>query len=83
MLPAHSYPKLKAYPHLVGNYGAAWQDQQREFADFPGPIVMTSNCLIEPQPRYRARLFTTGPVGWAGIRHIDNERFLAGRRRPR
>ena len=49
MLPAHSYPKLKTYPHLVGNYGGAWQDQQKEFADFPGPIVMTSNCLIEPQ----------------------------------
>ena len=75
LLPAHSYPKFKAYLHLVGNYGGAWQDQQREFADFPGPIVMTSNCLIEPQPRYRARLFTSGPVGWAGIRHIDNEDF--------
>lgn len=75
VLPAHSYPKLKAYPHLVGNYGGAWQDQQREFAEFPGPIVMTSNCLIEPQPRYRARLFTSGPVGWPGIRHIEDEDF--------
>jgi hydroxylamine reductase len=75
MLPAHSYPKFKAYPHLVGNYGGAWQDQQKEFAEFPGPIVMTSNCLIEPQPRYRGRIFTAGPVGWAGIRHIADENF--------
>jgi hydroxylamine reductase len=75
MLPAHSYPKLKAYPHLVGNYGGAWQDQQKEFAEFPGPIVMTSNCLIEPQPRYRGRILTAGPVGWAGVRHIANEDF--------
>ncbi|MCQ4190843.1 hydroxylamine reductase [Methylocystis suflitae] len=75
MLPAHSYPKLKAYPHLAGNYGGAWQDQQKEFAEFPGPIVMTSNCLIEPQPRYRGRIFTAGPVGWAGVRHIADENF--------
>ena len=75
LLPAHSYPKLKAYPHLAGNYGGAWQDQQKEFAEFPGPIVMTSNCLIEPQPRYRGRIFTAGPVGWAGIRHIADENF--------
>lgn len=75
LLPAHSYPKLKAYPHLAGNYGGAWQDQQKEFAEFPGPIVMTSNCLIEPQPRYRTRIFTAGPVGWAGVRHIANEDF--------
>jgi hydroxylamine reductase len=77
LLPAHSYPKLGAYPHLVGNYGGAWQDQQTEFADFPGPIVMTSNCLIEPQPKYRQRIFTMGPVGWPGVRHIDNGDFSA------
>jgi hydroxylamine reductase len=75
LLPAHSYPKLKTYPHLVGNYGGAWQDQQKEFAEFPGPIVMTSNCLIEPRPRYRGRIFTAGPVGWPGIRHIENGDF--------
>jgi len=75
LLPAHSYPKLKSYPHLAGNYGGAWQDQQKEFAEFPGPIVMTSNCLIEPQARYRGRIFTAGPVGWAGIRHIGDEDF--------
>ncbi len=75
VLPAHAYPKLKAYPHLVGNYGSAWQNQITEFADFPGPIVITSNCLIEPAPRYRQRIFTSGPVGWPGIRHIANGDF--------
>jgi hydroxylamine reductase len=75
LLPAHSYPALKAYPHLAGNYAGPWQDQQKEFAEFPGPIVMTSNCLIEPQPRYRGRIFTAGPVGWAGVRHIADEDF--------
>lgn len=71
MLPAHGYPALKAYPHLVGNYGGAWHEQQREFAQFPGPIVMTSNCIIEPHPSYRQRIFTLGPVGWPGVRHLD------------
>ncbi|WP_407689131.1 hydroxylamine reductase [Mycobacterium sp. HUMS_1102779] len=71
MLPAHGYPRLHAYGHLAGNYGGAWQDQQRDFTAFPGPIVMTSNCLIEPQPAYRNRIFTTGPVGWPGVRHLD------------
>ncbi|MBB5374146.1 hydroxylamine reductase [Acidocella aromatica] len=75
VLPAHGYPKLHAYPHLVGNYGGAWQNQQAEFAAFPGPIVMTSNCLIEPQPSYRNRIFTAGPVGWPGIRHIKNDDY--------
>ncbi|CAK0777535.1 protein S-nitrosylase [Azospirillaceae bacterium] len=75
LLPAHAYPKLKAYPHLAGNYGGAWQEQQREFADFPGPIVMTSNCIIEPRPQYRQRIFTTGPVGWPGVRHIEGDNF--------
>ena len=75
MLPAHAYPELKKYPHLVGNYGGAWQDQQAEFAAFPGAILMTSNCLIEPDKSYRQRIFTTGPVGWSGGRHIDNGDF--------
>jgi hydroxylamine reductase len=75
MLPAHAYPKLKAYPHLVGNYGGAWQNQQAEFAAFPGAIVMTSNCLIEPAASYRQRIFTAGPVGWQGVRHIANGDF--------
>lgn len=73
LLPAHGYPELHKYTHLAGNYGGAWQDQQRDFTAFPGPIVMTSNCLIEPQPAYRNRIFTTGPVGWPGIRHVDND----------
>ena len=75
MLPAHSYPKLHAYPHLVGNYGGAWQNQQQEFAAFPGAILMTSNCLVEPKASYRNRIFTDGPVGWPGIRHIGNGDF--------
>jgi len=77
MLPAHAYPKLKAYPHLVGNYGTAWQNQHLEFALFPGPILMTSNCLIEPAAAYRQRIFTAGPVGWSGVRHIQNGDFSA------
>jgi hydroxylamine reductase len=72
LLPAHSYPKLHAYPHLAGNYGGAWQNQQQEFAAFPGPVVMTSNCLIEPLPAYRNRIFTMGPVGWPGIKHLGH-----------
>ena len=75
MLPAHAYPKLKAYPHLAGNYGTAWQNQHQEFAQFPGPILMTSNCLIEPAASYKQRIFTAGPVGWPGVRHIVNGDF--------
>ncbi|HET9959255.1 MAG TPA: hydroxylamine reductase [Polyangiaceae bacterium] len=75
MLPAHSYPELKKYPHLVGNYGGAWQDQQREFASFPGPILMTSNCIIEPAPTYKRRIFTTGPVGYPGVKHLAEHDF--------
>jgi hydroxylamine reductase len=70
LLPAHGYPQLRRYSHLAGNYGGAWQDQQAEFAAFPGPIVMTSNCLIEPLPSYKGRIFTAGPVGWPGVRHL-------------
>lgn len=72
LLPAHGYPELNKYAHLAGNYGGAWQDQQAEFASFPGPILMTSNCLIEPQPAYRGRIFTAGPVGWPGVRHLGD-----------
>lgn len=75
MLPAHAYPVLKAFPHLVGNYGGAWQDQQSDFAHFPGPILMTSNCIIEPMPQYRQRIFTTGPVGWPGVRHLEHHDY--------
>jgi hydroxylamine reductase len=72
LLPAHSYPELSKYPHLAGNYGGAWQDQQQDFAAFPGAIVMTSNCIIEPRLNYRQRIFTTGPVGWPGLRHLEH-----------
>ena len=75
MLPAHGYPGLKKYPHLVGNYGGAWQDQKIEFAAFPGAILMTTNCIQEPQPGYLSRIFTTGHVGWPGVRHVSNEDF--------
>ena len=75
LLPAHGYPKLRAYKHLAGNYGGAWQNQQHDFAIFPGPIVMTSNCMIEPQVLYRNRIFTSGPAGWPGVRHLTNGDF--------
>ncbi|MGN2612772.1 hydroxylamine reductase [Aliivibrio fischeri] len=78
MLPAHSYPELKKYPHLVGNYGSAWQNQQKEFANFPGAIVMTSNCLLNPNVgQYADRLFTRSIVGWPGVAHIEGDDFTA------
>jgi hydroxylamine reductase len=73
MLPAHGYPELKKYPHLFGNFGTAWQNQKKEFADFPGPILMTTNCIQEPQASYRGNIFTTGPVGWPGIKHLSKD----------
>jgi len=75
MLPAHGYPGLKKYQHLAGNYGGAWQDQKVEFARFPGAILMTTNCLQEPMESYQGRIFTTGHVGWTGIRHLENGQF--------
>ena len=76
LMPANAYPGLKKFPHLVGNYGGAWQDQQKEFAAFPGAIVMTSNCLINPEIKgYQDRIFTAGPVGWNGLPHIENHNF--------
>jgi hydroxylamine reductase len=78
MLPGHGYPELNKYPHLVGNYGTAWQNQQKEFANFPGPIVMTSNCLIDPNVgQYADRLFTRSIVGWPGVAHLDGDDFSA------
>jgi len=78
MLPAHAYPAFKKYPHLVGNYGTAWQNQQKEFAAFPGSIVMTSNCIISPEVgRYGARIFTRSIVGWPGVVHIEGSDFSA------
>lgn len=78
MLPAHGYPELNQYPHLVGNYGSAWQNQQKEFANFPGAIVMTSNCLMDPTPGdYADRLFTRSIVGWPNVAHIEGDDFSA------
>ncbi len=75
MLPAHGYPELKKYTHLVGHYGTAWQNQKKEFAAFPGAILMTTNCIQEPAASYAAGIFTTGAVGWPGTVHIDNHDF--------
>ncbi|TFJ84678.1 hypothetical protein NSK_004142 [Nannochloropsis salina CCMP1776] len=73
LLPAFGYPKIReAYPHLVGNYGGAWQAQKVEFARFPGPVVVTTNCLIEPQKAYKDRIYTRGVVGWRGVKHIKD-----------
>ena len=75
MLPTHAYPALKKHKHLVGNFGGAWQDQWREFAAFPGAILMTTNCLQRPQKSYEARIFTSGVVGWPGVPHITDRNF--------
>jgi hydroxylamine reductase len=74
MLPAHGYPALKNFPHLAGNYGGAWQDQQKEFERFPGPILMTTNCIQKPRDSYQNRIFTTGLVAWPGVTHIPNRK---------
>ncbi len=75
MLPAHGYPGLKKYAHLYGHYGTAWQNQHKEFADFPGAILMTTNCLQRPQDSYKDRIFTAGLVGWPGVTHITGRNF--------
>jgi len=75
MLPAHGYPGLKKYKHLVGNYGGAWQDQRKEFDAFPGSILMTTNCIQKPKDSYKDRIFTCGVVAWPGVVHIRNRDF--------
>ncbi|MFP4057178.1 MAG: hydroxylamine reductase [Candidatus Brocadiia bacterium] len=75
MLPAHAYPELKKHDHLAGNYGSAWQNQRKEFEAFPGAILMTTNCLMEPRESYRDRVFTAGVVGWPGVAHISGRDF--------
>nr|WP_297936883.1 hydroxylamine reductase [uncultured Lachnoclostridium sp.] len=70
MIPCHGYPSLKKYPHLVGNFGGAWQDQQKEFDDIPGCILMTTNCLMKPRDSYKDRIYSTNVVGWDGVKHI-------------
>lgn len=77
MLPAHGYPKLKAYAHLAGNYGGAWVDQAEEFAHFPGAVLMTSNCIQQPKELYKERIFTSGAVAWPGVQHINSQDFSA------
>ena len=80
MLPAHYYPNLKKYKHLVGNYGNAWWKQKEEFESFNGPILMTTNCIVPPKDSYKDRIFTTGAAGFEGVKHIkgiseDNKDF--------
>ena len=74
MLPAHGYPALKRHAHLAGNYGAAWQNQQKEFAEAPAAVLMTTNCIQRPAASYAGRIFTTGLVAWPGVTHIPDRR---------
>jgi hydroxylamine reductase len=74
MLPANAYPGLKKFKHLVGNYGTAWYNQQKEFDEFNGAIVMTTNCMQKPKDTYKDRIFTTGLAGWPGVEHIANRK---------
>ena len=73
MLPSHGYDGLKKYPHLVGNFGGAWQDQQKEFDHLPGAILMTTNCLMRPRDSYKDRIFSTNVVGWEGVTFIPKD----------
>jgi len=75
MLPAHGYPGLKKFKHLYGNYGTAWQRQQKEFSEFPGPIVMTTNCIQKPKESYLATIYTREMVGWPGAKHIEGNDY--------
>lgn len=70
MLPCHGYEGLKKYPHLVGNFGGAWQDQQKQFDSLPGCILMTTNCLMRPRESYKDRIYSTNVVGWDGVKYI-------------
>lgn len=74
MLPAHGYPELRKFKHLKGNFGTAWQNQQKEFADIPAPVLFTTNCLMPVRPSYADRVFTTEVVAYPGIKHIGDER---------
>lgn len=75
MLPAHGYPELKKFKHFYGHYGTAWQNQKKEFAQFPGAILVTTNCIQQPQSSYADNIFTTGPVAWPGVEHVTNDDF--------
>ncbi|WP_407398080.1 hydroxylamine reductase [Treponema sp.] len=74
MLPAHAYPELKKYPHLKGNFGTAWQNQQKEFDNLPAPVLFTTNCLMPPKESYADRVFTTEVVAFPGAVHIDEKK---------
>jgi hydroxylamine reductase len=74
MLPAHAYPKLKAYTQLKGNFGTAWQNQQKEFANIPGPVLFTTNCIMPVKDSYKDRIFTTEVVAYPGMVHIDDNK---------
>lgn len=71
MLPAHGYPELNKYPHLAGNFGTAWQSQQKEFEDIPAPVIFTTNCLMPYRKSYKDRIYTTSVVGYEGLKHIS------------
>lgn len=73
MLPSHGYEGLKKYPHLVGNLGGAWQDQQKQFDGIPGCILMTTNCLMRPRESYKDRIYSTNVVGWEGVKYIPKK----------
>ena len=75
MLPLHAYPELKKYAHFYGHYGTAWQNQHKEFGEFPGAILMTTNCIQKPKESYQANIFTTGLVGFPGVTHIADKDF--------
>jgi len=75
MLPCHGYPELKKYSHFYGHYGTAWQNQGKEFAAFPGSILMTTNCIQKPKDSYKENIFTTGLVGWPDVAHIADKDF--------
>lgn len=73
MLPSHGYEGLKKYKHLAGNFGGAWQDQQKQFDNVPGCILMTTNCLMRPRDTYKDRIYSTNVVGWDGIKYIEKK----------
>lgn len=78
LLPAHGYPELKQkYPHFYGHYGTAWQNQTKDFAKFPGAIILTTNCLMPPHDNYQQKLFTLGPVNWPGVIHLSAQEIIA------
>jgi len=77
MLPCHGYPELKKYSHFFGHFGTAWQNQHKEFPNFPGPILFTTNCIQKPKDEYKDRIFTNGLVGWPGVKHIADKDYSA------